>query len=255
MFEDMNRIAAFFDADFRQYDEDLGVLQAYARRTGGPLLELGCGTGRALIPLARAGFKVTGVDISPEMLRIAGEKVKAAGLHRKVTLIQGDYTETPATGSFKFAFTLMNTFMHLLTQADQLRALGHWRDRLAPDGTLLIDVFHPNGLELAGLDGRVEWDKSWTNAETGATIMKLMARTVDLAEQVVHVTHIYDEVSVDGQVHRTLAAFDLRYLWRFEAELLLDRSGFDLEAIFGDWQLGPFESDSDRMILVARRRD
>jgi len=254
MLDDMNTIAAFFDADFGEYDEDLEVLQAYGRRTGGPLLELGCGTGRALIPLARAGFKLTGVDISPEMLRIAAGKVKAAGLGRKVALIQGDYADTPETGQFEFAFTLMNTFLHLLTQADQLRALGHWRNLLAPDGTLLIDVFHPNVQELAALDGRVEWDKRWTNPETGATIMKLLARTVDLAEQVVHVTHIYDEVSVDGQMRRTLAAFDLRYISRFEAELLLDRAGFDLEAVFGDWQLGPFESDSDRLILVARRR-
>ena len=67
----MNRAARFFDADYAGYQDDLPVLQAYAQRTGGPLLELGCGTGRLLIPLAQAGYGVTGVDFSPEMLRIA----------------------------------------------------------------------------------------------------------------------------------------------------------------------------------------
>ena len=76
----MNRIARFFDAEYADYMEDLPALQAYAQRTDGPLLELGCGTGRLLIPLARAGYAVTGVDLSPEMLAIPREKRGAADL-------------------------------------------------------------------------------------------------------------------------------------------------------------------------------
>jgi len=69
----MNRIARFFDAEYADYNEDLPALQAYAQRTGGPLLELGCGTGRLLIPFARADYAVTGVDSSAAMLQIAEE--------------------------------------------------------------------------------------------------------------------------------------------------------------------------------------
>jgi len=216
-------------------------------------LELGCGTGRALIPLAEAGYCVTGVDLSPEMLRIA--RAKAAHLADRVTLIQGDYGRVPAGGPYRFAFVLMNTFLHLLTQADQLRALRHWRNHLETGGLLLVDVFHPDVGQLATLDGRLEWDKSWTDPETGATVMKFATRTASLATQTLHVTLIYDEVMPDGQLRRTLVPYDIRYLWRFEAELLLDKAGFDLEEVYGDWDLGPFEDESDRMILVARRRD
>jgi SAM-dependent methyltransferase len=254
MIESMNRVARFFDADYAGYDHDLPVLKAYARRTGGPLLELGCGTGRALISLAEAGYRVTGVDLSPEMLRIAQAKAQAARVADRVTLIQGDYAEVPLPGTYPFAFVLMNTFLHLLTGTDQLRALRHWRAHLQPAGLLLIDVFHPDPAVLAATDGRLEWDKTWTDPQTGTTVMKLSTRSVNPAEQTVHVTLIYDEITQDGQVHRTLVPYAIRYLWRFEAELLLDKAGFELEAIYGGWDLAPFEDASDRMLMVARRR-
>ena len=96
MIEAMNRAARFFDADYAGYLDDLPLLEAYAQRAGSPLLELGCGTGRLLIPLAEAGYRVTGVDLSPEMLRIAQMKAEAAGVADRVTLIEGDYRRRAA---------------------------------------------------------------------------------------------------------------------------------------------------------------
>jgi SAM-dependent methyltransferase len=254
MIEAMDRAARFFDADYAGHLHDLPVIQAFAQRTGGPLLELGCGTGRLLIPLAQAGYAVTGVDLSPEMLRIAHAKAESTGVAERVTLVQGDYIDAALAGPYRLAFIVMNTFLHLPAQADQLRALRHWREHIVPGGLLLIDVFHPDVHQLAGLDGRLEWDKTWTDPQSGATVMKWVTRTVDLAEQTLHVTLIYDEIADDGGLHRTQVPFDTRYLWRFEAELLLDKAGFALEALYGDWDMGPFESASDRMILIARRR-
>lgn len=250
----MNRIARFFDAEYADYDDDLPVLEAYAGRAGGPILELGCGTGRALIPLAQAGYHVTGVDLSPAMLRLARAKADAAGVGERVTLIEGDYTDTPLGGPYKLAFIVMNTFLHLPDQAAQLAALRHWRAHLAPRGHLIIDVLNPDVAQLAALDGGVEWHHTWQDPATGGVIIKQMIRTVDLAEQIMHVTLMYDEVAADGEMRRTLAAFDLRYLWRFEAELLLDKAGYTAEAVYGGWDLSPFANDSDRLILVARRK-
>jgi SAM-dependent methyltransferase len=255
MLESMNRAARFFDTDYAGYDEDIPVLEAFAQRTGGPLLELGCGTGRAIIPLAKRGHRVTGVDISPEMLRIAAVKARAARVRKRVTLIEGNYVDAPLEGPYAFAFVLMNTFMHLVTQEDQLRALQHWREHLAPGGLLLIDVFHPDVGVLANLDGRLIHDRTWTDPETGRTVMKWVVTTVELAHQLLHVTLIFEELGTDGSVQRTLVPYDVRYLWRYEAELLLKMAGFDLETIFGDWDLSPFRSDSDRMLLLARRRE
>ena len=254
MLEEMDRAARFFDADYAEYTDDLLMVEAYARRTGGPLLELGCGTGRLLVPLASAGYEVTGVDLSPEMLHIARAKAEAAGVGQRVTLVRGDFADASLTGAYRLALVMMNTFLHLTSQSAQLRALRHWREHLARDGLLLIDIFNPDVAQLASLDGRIEWDKTWTDTQTGATVMKFLTRTVDLAEQTIHVNLIYDEIAAEGQVRRTLVPFDHRYLWRFEAELLLDKAGFVLEGVYGDRSLGPFEGDSDTMILVARRR-
>jgi len=249
-----DRIARFFDADYVDLLDDLPMIEAFAQRTGGPLLELGCGTGRLAIPLAEAGYQVTGVDLSPAMLALAGDRAARMGVMERVTFIQGDYTDTPLGGPYRLAFAALDTFLHLLSQEAQLAALRHWGAHLSAGGLLLIDVMHPDVAQLASFDGRLELEKSWTDEATGHTVMKQLSRTVDLAEQTLHITLVYDEVTDDGQLRRTLVLFDLRYLWRFEAELLLKQAGFALEAIYGDWALSPFESTSDRMILVARRR-
>lgn len=254
MLETMNRIARFFDAEYADYLEDLPALQAYAQRTDGPLLELGCGTGRLVIPLAQAGYHVTGVDLSPAMLRIAAEKVAAAKLAERVTLIEGDYAAAPLGGPYRFAFCVMNTFLHLLTIEEQVAALRHWRQHLMPRGLLLLDLFHPDHRQLAELDGRLVWDKTWNDPASGATVMKFVACAGDPARQILHVTMLYDEAAPDGTLRRTVGPYDIRYMGRFEAELLLERAGYVLEAVYGGWDLSPFEGSCDRLILVARRR-
>ena len=250
----MDAAARFFDADYDGYDEDLPILQAYAQRTGGPLLELGCGTGRLLIPLAKSGYNITGVDDSPRMLEIARAKAEAAGVSARVKLVEAEYSGAPLEGPYRFAFIVMNTFLHLESREAQVRALRHWHAHLAPGGLLLIEIIHPDVNQLAGLDGKIELLKTWIDPGSGATVLKLMARTVDLAEQSIKVTIIYEEVAPDGQVRRTLVPFALRYVWRFEAELLLEMAGFAVDGLYGGWDLSPFESASEQIVIVARRK-
>ncbi len=248
------RVARFFDADYVDYMEDLPTLREFARRTGGPLLELGCGTGRLAVPLAAAGYQVTGIDLSPAMLDIA--RARAAVDDRaaaRLTLLEGDFAHTPLGGPYRLAFIAMNTFMHLLDRAAQLSALRHWHAHLAAGGLLLIDVFFPDVDIMAGLNGQVEFDKSWEEPDTGATVIKQVVRTVDPAQQLLHVTFLYDRVYPDGRMERTPVRFAMRYLWRFEAEWLLEAAGFTVEAVYGSWDLEPFDSGSERMILVARK--
>lgn len=250
----MDRISQFFDAEYLNYADDLPVLESYADRTGGPLLELGCGTGRALVPLASAGHQVTGVDNSPSMLKLARAKAEAAGVSQQIRLIEGDFSQADLGGPFRFAFTLMNTFLHLPDLRAQLVALTRWREALSPKGLLLIDVLNPDMGQLAGMDGRLEWEQTWTNGDSGERVMKFLTRVVEPAAQTITVNHIYDEIAADGTVRRTIGSFSLRYLWRFEAELLLDKAGFSIESIFGDWDMSPYASNSERMIIVARPR-
>jgi SAM-dependent methyltransferase len=251
---DFDRFVRFYDLDYDSFQDDVPFYLGLAERTGGPVLELGCGTGRLLAPLARAGFEVTGVDISDGMLQVAGGKVadlgRAAG---RVTLVQADMRTVALPQRFRLAFIAFNSFLHLTSQRDQLAALGAWRQALVPGGLLAIDVDNPHPQQLAEIDGRLEVQNHWHDPTTGATVLKQVTRTLDAARQLQHVVFIYDEVFPTGEVKRTLAPFDARYLHRFEGELLLDKAGFALEQVYGAYDLDPYGSESDRMIFVARR--
>ena len=178
----------------------------------------------------------------------------AAGVEPRVDLIQGDMRDFQLERRFGMAFCAINSFMHLETQADQLQALRCWRQHLEPGGILVLDLFPPHPSEMADDDGRLIMQGTWQDHETGATVVKQYSRAVDLATQVMHVQFIYDEVSPDGAMRRTLAPFVMRYLGRFEAELLLDKAGFAVEAVYGSWDLDLFESASERRIFVAERK-
>ncbi len=249
---EFDRFARFYDLDYEPFQEDVALYLGFAERTDGPLLELGCGTGRLLLPLARAGYHVTGVDLSPAMLEVARGKVEAAGLEDRITLVQADMREVKLPQQYGLALIAINSFMHLTTLEDQLQALRAWRRLLLPGGLLVIDVYNPNPQGLLEADGRIELHGRWFDPDTGAVVLKQTSRTLDDARQTQHVLFIYDEVFPDGQVRRTLAPFHARYLHRFEAELLLDKAGYTLEQVYGSYDLDPFDSGSERMIFVAR---
>ena len=171
-----DRIARFFDDEYAGYDDELMCLQGYAKRTGGPILELGCGTGRLLIPLALGGHRVTGVDLSSGMLRLARAKAQDAGIVDRVTLVQGDYGSAELAETYGLAFVVMNGFLHLLTLESQLRALKHWRRHMKARGLLVVEVINPDVGQLAALDGRLEWDRTWIDSRTSKTVIKTIAR-------------------------------------------------------------------------------
>lgn len=251
---DYDRFARFYDLDTSEFQDDIDLYLGFAQRAGGPLLELGCGTGRLLVPLAQAGFEVTGVDISPAMLQIAQRKLQVHGVADRVTLVQADVRTLDLPQRFRMAFMAINSFMHLTSLQDQLQALQAWRKLLLPGALLIIDVDNPHPQLLVEADGKLDLHNRWEDPETGATVLKLVSRSVDPALQLQDIVFIYDEVFPDGQMRRTVAPFQARYVHRAEGELMLDKAGFALEQVYGAYDLAPYTGDSDRLIFVARRR-
>ncbi len=251
---DYDRIAHYYDAEYAEFAEDLPMLRHFAREAPGPLLELGCGNGRVAVPLAQAGFQVTGVDISTAMLDIARRRSAAAHLGDHLTLVQADMRSIELGKQFGLAFIQVNSFMHLETSQDQRQALTCWRRHLLPDARLILDLFNPDLVTLIEADGRLMVDNQWRDPASGAVIIKQLVRKIDLAEQVQETIFVYDEVFPDGQTRRLLAPFRLRFLWRSEAELMLELCGFELENVYGSYFLENYSADSPRMILMARPR-
>jgi ubiquinone/menaquinone biosynthesis C-methylase UbiE len=247
--------ARFYDVDYAGMDADQPMIQQFAVRCGSPILEVACGTGRVLLPLARKGYRVTGVDVSAAMLDRARAKIAAEGLGDRATLVEQDMRDLDLDGRFNLALVVSNSFLHMLTMDDQLAAVGRIRRHLEPGGLLLLDLFNPDLSRLLDFQGRVTLEKVMADPETGHTLMKFLTQTVDLGQQIIDVTFILDEVDSKGHVQRTLFPFSLRYLFRGELELLLRYAGFEVEVIYGSYDLDEFAADSERMIAVARRLD
>jgi SAM-dependent methyltransferase len=252
---DYDRFAPFYDLEFAGYDDDLPLYRAFAAHSGGPILELGCGSGRATVPLALDGYAITGVDLSPAMLALARAAAERAGVADRVALLEDDIRSLGGLGEARFglAFSAINSFLHLETQPDQLAALAAVFHHLRPGGILIVDLFPPHPDLLAEYDGRMVHAGTYHDPRTGARIDKFSTSVLDNAEQRIETTFFYDRLRADGTVTRAAASFALRYLARYECQLLLERAGFADIAFYGSYDLGPYTSASERMIAVAAR--
>ena len=251
--------ARYYDDDYRHYQDDVEAIVSLAAELcpspDDPVLELGCGTGRLLLPLAQAGHRVIGVDISPALLEVARRKLAESGLAKRVTLVQDDLrTFALPTRQLAFAFCTSNTLMHLTTPDAQQAALVNAARHLRPGGLLLIDLFHPDIPRLMEVHGLMELADRW-ETEAGGQVIKWSVRTLDLAAQLQETVFIYDETTPDGALRRTVCPFTLRYLWRNEAELMLQAAGFAVEAVWGDFEGSPYDNGSEHLILLATRRE
>lgn len=249
-----DRFAPFYDGDYRNYFDDIEAIGVLAEEAGDPILELGCGTGRVLMPLALAGHHITGVDLSPALLDIARHKVAEQRLQQQVELICADLlTLQLPRRDYAFAYCTSNTLMHFTTQAEQLSVLRTAFHHLRPGGQLLIDLFNPDVQRLTMINGVMELADRWEDEGTGHEIIKWSVRTVDWAEQLQETVFIYESIQPSGQSTRTACPFILRFLWRGEAELLLKAAGFVVEDVWGDFDGGDFDATSDHLILLAHK--
>ena len=245
-------IAALYDLEHGNYDEDVDLYLNFALVTGDPVLELGCGSGRLLVPLAESGHRVTGLDASPAMLSRARAVATEADVADRVTLFQGGMEAADAApgGPFGIVIVALNGLMHLPTQDAQRRALAAARRALDPRGQLVLDVLHPTPTALAALDQAFSHDGTWRDAD-GRRVDKFAARRVLPGEQTILTDLWYDRLDDGGRVHRTATSYPMRYLHRAELELLLEMAGFTEWRVYGGYELEPFGDASDRLIVTA----
>lgn len=245
-------LARFYDWEHADYDVDVPLYQDFARRTGGPILELACGSGRLMAPLLELGERVVGVDSSGPMLERARHVLGSAGLLRRAALHQADVRDFTLDERFHLAIFGLDSFGLLLGVDDQLAALRRIHQHLAPGGLLILDLSNGNGRGAEPTDELVLQYEGHDPA-SGLPLSKWTARGTDHGEQVDHYTYFYDEVGEDRVVRRSTVRLDLRYFGRYELELLLRQAGFAPETFYGSYDLAPFAAGSERLIAVAAR--
>lgn len=246
-------IVDLYDLEHADYIEDVELLLELADLGEGPILELGCGTGRVLLPLAEAGYEVTGVDSSQPMLDVAASRSHQAGL--PVSLVNGDMSRIAAIpgGPFGMVIASLNSIMHL-DAPGQRSMVTSAHGALAPGGRLVIDALNPSVAQLNHLLNTIHHEGSW-QLENGSPVDKWGHRRPGMEPQVIDTLIWYDRVAPDGTLYRTRTRFDLRYVHQSELALILEIAGFRHVDWYGSYELDPWEPDSDRIIAVAHKDD
>jgi len=247
-----DQFAWLYDLEHRDIRDDIPLYHNLAMRCDGPVLELGCGSGRVCLLLAEAGFQVTGIDSSEEMLALASRRAEERGLLDRVRLEQIDVRHMAVSAQFALVLFPLNGFMHLLTVDDQQAALHNACRALLPGGILVIDLSNPHVIVNPQSDGQLLLRRRFRGAQGSAAVSYAIAQT-DLAEQRQYVTLLYEEIDGQGLVRRTTVDTVLRFVYRFEMVHLLERAGLALDAVYGSYDLDPYEADSDLMLFVAYR--
>ena len=228
-------IARLYDAWSRSVVEDVSFYVEEARAAGGPIVELGVGTGRVAIPIAQAGVRVIGVDSSAGMLDVCRLRAEQAGVAELLDLRVGDLARPPVTERVSLVTSPFRAFLHLDTDEGRLGALAAVRELLLPAGRFVFDVFTPSAEDIAATNGVglerepdiwecAEWDEERSvltlsvRGESGETTMRL--------------------------------AWIQPERWR----ALLDQAGFEVLECYGWFDRTPYAGGEDT-IWIARRRD
>ena len=237
-------IAGHYDLEHDGWRDDVDFYLNIVRR--GPVLEVGAGTGRVMEPLLDAGFEVWGVDSSPAMLERARARLTA---YSQAHLVLGAIQDVRLDVTFHATLLPLNVLWHLEDLESRLATLLAIRSHLATGGLLVVDVTNPLTMAERGANGELR--QRFCAMRGDHQVRAFSAAWDEEAEQLLRLTLIYDEVDAAGVVHRSSAELRLHYVYRSELELLLRLARFELEQIYGAYDLAEYASESPNIIAVA----
>jgi SAM-dependent methyltransferase len=244
------REAEYYDL-FTEWREDIGFFVTVAKQYGGPVLEVGCGTGRVTRHIAAAGIGIDGLDSSPERLRIAGEGLPAES---GVKLFCQDMRAFRLPVPYRLAMLPYRVLQELATTAEKIQCLSCVRDHLEEGGLVLIDNYNPSIPMLArdpATSARV-MEKPGPGGEIIQRTDRVVSR--DYLSQTQQLEVIYDVRHADGRTEHYVIPYETSYMFRFELEHLLARCGFTVREIWGGFDFEPFgQGASDELIVLAER--
>ena len=244
-----------YDEGWR-YDLVLGdyapgeLLDFYRRqivRCGEPVLELACGSGRLTIPLAEEGVDITGLDIAPEMLRLAESKAATRGV--RLTLERGDVRAFNLARKFRFIFFPANSLSHLLTREEIEACFARVRRHLTEDGRFLVDIFNPS-LKLLAREPTVRYAVGeYDDPRGGGRTVVTEQVSYNAATQINRIRWFYRHEAANEE---TAVSFSMRCFFPQEIDALLAHNGYTIEQKYGAYDESGFISDSPKQLILCR---
>jgi ubiquinone/menaquinone biosynthesis C-methylase UbiE len=242
--------AEAYDLEDGGYVEDQPFVEEWAKKLGGPLLDIACGTGTMAIHMAKQGYEVTGVDIVPEMIALA--RKKAAMENVSIDWHVADGRDFHLNRQYPFVYLIGNAFQHFLTREDHEALLACVHEHLTPDGRFAFCTRNPSPRNL--LEARYA-DPQTYPTDNGGKYIATERQQYDPITQIQHYTFRNQWFDAAGQlVKESTARTALRYMFPQEMESLLHYNGFTVDAVFGNWQQAPLTTDSRLMIYVCHKR-
>jgi len=246
--------AEYYDLD-HDTDIDIAFYQGYAEANGPRTLELACGTGRVMVPLAESGIQIDGLDFSENMLARCREKLAARDLLGRSNLYLSDMADfdLPFKG-YGLVYVPVRSFMHLFSQEAQLGCLACAHRHLRPSGIFIVDVYSPSYRNLAQAPDapfRVRREFDLPNGNHVVRSDRFVSN--DPALQIQHCEIRFQETAPDGAlVRERVLPMDTRYTFRYELELLLEQVGFEVTNVFRDYDRRPFGGNGE-IIMIGRK--
>ena len=221
-----------------------------AQQFGGPVLELGCGTGLVALPVAAMGLSATGVDLVAPMLAHAQAKAERDDID--VRWIRADVRDLALPRRFGFVILTGNAFQAFLTHADQVALMATVTRHLAPEGVFGFETRNPAGHDLRDEpEGAPEID--YVDV-AGHRVLLTSSQAWDDATQVMHWTTWRRWADGDGTPRERMTRIACRFTRADEIDDLLEAAGFEIVAQYGDWDFAPFRARSETLITLCRRQ-
>jgi SAM-dependent methyltransferase len=244
--------------DGRQYDAlnsflvaDIPFYLEEARRSGGPVLELACGTGRLTIPIAQSGVEIVGLDLTPSMLAHARTKAEAAGL--KIEFVEGDCRAFELGRKFALIFMAFNSMQHLHDYESLAALFACVRKHLAEGGRFVFDVFNPKIAILARAVGERHLEREYQDPGGKGMMAFENSMVYDDAAQVSHIQCYFVRRGPNGEeIDVRVEELHLRSFFPQELDLLVRSQGFEIVEKFGNFERKPFAGGDPKQVVICQ---
>ena len=234
--------AASYDVD-NVWGPDDDFYLALAREIGGPVLDVGCGTGRLTIAMAEAGLDVTGLDVTPEML----DRARGKSEHLDIEWVLGDARTMQQGRKYRLITMTSHGFQHLLTDEDIGAFLGRAREHLLDDAYLAFETRNYAARSFGGSEEPALW-KTVEDTE-GRHVDILFGSTYDPESEI---EHLVGERFVRETGERYRSTTNLRYIDVEDLNRMLTDHGFEIVHQYGDWAKGPLGADQPEVVSICR---
>lgn len=248
--------AEWYDIFYAAADPgDIDFYHGLCRASGGPILEIGVGTGRIALPLAKEGMEIVGIDLFEPMLKVAQERaLEVAPLDGSLKLIQADMRNFDLKRQFPVVTIPARTLLLATTEEEQIDTLCRAAQHLEPEGTMAFNLFYPDPEMLAD-DPDEEFLLEVVEKPDGGRYVLTAKNHFDLDAQLNHGTQIAEELDPKGEVlRRQELDVVVRYLYPEQIITMCERVGLNVIQMWGDFEGGELDEESDEIVVLARHK-